>query len=219
MQQPVSRSSRVNRTTRFLTVGCTIVTSLMFVAMSTSSTGAEQEAAQPANSASVELNLDVSAAVVLDKEVNGMPAGTRLISTRSFYEYSLAPVVDGIKKRKELGWQECSWASEDNEAAHGIEIQFGKPQQGGRFQVTWAYDIHNADNGKWWISRNYVIQVKEKAADAWKTVITVKNNQSAVGSYPLPKEAIGYLRIYQLPLGGHMDRPNIMWIGQVELAE
>jgi len=202
----------MQRIARFLTIGCLVIASLALVAMPTSSTCAEQPA-------KVELKLDPGTEVVLKKEVNGMSANTKLISTPSYEDYTLAPVVDGIKKRKDLGWQECSWASAEDESPHGIEIQFGTPQRGGRFQVTWAYDIYNADGGKWWISRDYVIQVKGKAADEWKTVLTVKNNQSVVGCYPLPNESMGFLRICQLPGGGNPERPNIMWVGQVELLD
>lgn len=197
------------RAARFVIGGSFVAASLMLVAMATGSIAP----------APVELQLDTSTTVVLDKEINGLPAKTKLISTPSFQDYSLAPVVDGIKKRKELGWQECSWASEENESPHGIEIRFSEPHRGGRFQVTWAYDIYNEEHGKWWTSRDYVIQIKGKKDDAWKTVIAVKNNQSTVGSYPLPDEPIGYLRIYQLPGGGPADRPNIMWIAQVELLD
>ncbi len=76
-----------------------------------------------------------------------------------------------------------------------------------------------SDRGKRWISRNYAIQVKPGAADAWKTVVAVSNNQSTVGSYPLPEETISYLCIYQVPGGGPADRPNIMWIGQIHLTD
>jgi hypothetical protein len=192
---------------------------LILAATLANSTRAEPEAATTADATSVVLTLDSRTEVVLQKDVNGMPAGTRLISTPSFYEYSLAPVVDGIENRKGLGWKEGSWASEENGTEHGIEIQLSKPRRGGRFQVTWAHDVYNADSGKWWISRNYLIQIKAKADDAWKTVISVQNNQSAVGSYPLPREDIGYLRICQPALGGNLARPNIMWIGQIALTE
>lgn len=211
-------SSLASRKTCQAIGGSAVIKCLIFAAMVTSSVYAGQEE-KTANTASVVLALDSRTEVVLKNDVNGMPAGTKLISTPSFHEYSLAPVVDGIEKRKGLGWKACSWASEENGAVHGIEIQLSKPQRGGRFQVTWAYDAFNADGGKWWISRNYVIQTKEKAADAWKTVITVQNNQSAVGSYPLPEESFGYVRIYQVVLGGHLSRPNIMWIGQIALTE
>jgi len=219
MRTFVVGSSLANRMSRPANGNRAVVMCLLFAATLASSTRAGQETNTAADSTSVALALDSRTEVVLKKDINGMPSGTKLISTPSFYEYSLGPVADGIEKRKGLGWKECSWASEENGAAHGIEIQFSKPQYGGRFQVTWAYDAYNADNGRWWISRNYVIQIKEKAADAWKTVIAVQNNQSTVGSYPLPREAIGYLRIYQVALGGHLSRPNIMWIGQVGLSE
>ena len=82
--------------------------------------------------------------------------------------------------------------------------------------MTWAYDANSDDKVRWWISRNYVIEVKEKAGDEWKTVVEVKNNQSVVGSYPLPETPFGFLRIYQLAGGGHPARPNLMWVGQLE---
>ena len=224
MQQYVRDNPRQMRSARFVTAGCSVVASLVLAAMPTRSAGAEPDAAKPAAPAkpeSVALALDSSTTVVLDKEINGMPAQTKLIATPSFPEYALAPVVDGIKKRKELGWQECSWASAEDETAHGVEIQFSTPQRGGRFQVTWAYDIFNEDNGKWWISRDYVIQIKGKADDSWKTVITVKNNQSIVGCYPLPDESFGYLRDLSTSAGRpcgpprhHVDRPVSSWLNR-----
>lgn len=167
----------------------------------------------------VKLELDATTAVVLDKDRNGMPAKTKLICTASYLEYLLAPVVDGIKKRKEMHWQEAAWASAEDESAHGIEIQLSKPMSNGRFQVTWAYDVHNEDDIRWWISRDYCIQTKKKAGDPWKTAIQVKNNQSAIGSYPLPQETYSFVRIYQVAGGGHPTRPNLMWVGQIELAD
>ena len=180
-------------------------------------TGSVIAAEKPSPEAkAVELKLDGNTAVVLDANRNGMPAKTKLIATAPYLEYSLTPILDGIKQRKDLGWQEAAWASEEDETTHGIEIQFSQPQRGGRFQVTWAYDANSDDKVRWWISRNYVIEVKEKAGDEWKTVVEVKNNQSVVGSYPLPETPFGFLRIYQLAGGGHPARPNLMWVGQLE---
>ena len=195
---------RQNLTVRVLGIG--LLTALLFP-LASSRAAAEEPVPN--------LKLEESTAVTLDKDRNGMAAKTRLIATPSFIMYSLNPVVDGIKERTELGWQECSWASEEDPLPHGIEIRLSKPVQGGRFQVAWAFDV---PTGKWWISRNYCIQIKAKADAPWKTVITVKNNQSVVGSYPLPDEAFSFLRIVQLPSGGPTDRPDIMWVGQVEFT-
>jgi len=176
-------------------------------------------AAEDDKGKATDLKLDKETMVILDKDRNGMAAKTVLISTPTCMHYTLAPVVDGIKSRKELGWQEAAWASEEDEAPHGIEIQFAKPVRGGRFQVTWAYDINNEDGGRWWISRDYEIQTKEKLGAAWKTVVCVKGNQSAIGSYPMPDDPFSFLRIVQMPGGGHPKRPNLMWVGQVELTD
>jgi hypothetical protein len=190
---------------------------LLLIQMLAGPIGAADKAAPKAKT--VELTLDADAAVVLDADRNGLPAKTKLIPTASYDGYSLAPVVDGVKKRTDLGWQDAAWASAEDENPHGIEIQFSRPQHGGRFQVTWAYDANDDSHVRWWISRHYVIQVKDKAGDDWKTVVEVKNNQSVVGSYPLPETPFSFLRIYQLPEGGHAQRPNLMWVGQVELVE
>ena len=198
----------------------TVVTATLAVLLAQALIGTAYAAEkEPPKAKGLQLPLDSDAAVVLDADRNGMPAKTKLIPTPSYEDYSLAPVVDGIRKRQELSWQEAAWASEESESPHGIELQFSKPQRGGRFQVTWACDINSDPNVRWWISRNYVIQVKEKAGDDWKTVVEVKNNQSIVGSYPLPDAPFSFLRIYQLAGGGHAARPNLMWVGQLELAE
>lgn len=183
-------------------------------------TGAAQ-AAEPAEakSAAPALTLDTGATLELDAAHNGFPAKTKMTPTASYAEYSLRPTIDGIKKRQDLGWQEAAWASEDDDSTHGIEIQFGKAMKGGRFQVTWAYDANGDENVHWWPSRNYVIQVKDKASDPWKTVVEVKNNQSIVGCYALPDAAFNFLRIYQPANGGHAARSGIMWVGQLEMLD
>ena len=194
-----------------VSLGSATVLGLLLGGLSTSNVSAEDKL--PA------LSLDSTTEVVLAAAINGLPAKTKLIATPSYEEYSLGPVVDGVKKRIDLNWQDAAWASAEENTPHGIEIRLSKPQRGGRFQVTWAYDIYNEDNGRWWISRNYLIQIKDNAGDAWKTVADVKNNQSVIGSYLLPDESYSFLRIYQAGDGGHPDRPNLMWVGQVELTD
>ncbi len=167
----------------------------------------------------IDLTLDPGTEIELETAVNGMPAQTKLVSSPSYFEYSLNPVVDGIRDRKGLNWQVCSWASAEEAEAHGIEIHLSKPRSGGRFQVTWAFDVHNADNGNWWVSRQYVVQVRKTADGEWETVANVAGNQSIVGSHQLPNKEFQFVRIVQPVGGGHPNRPNIMWVGQVELVD
>ena len=146
--------------------------------------------------------------MVLKKDTNGMAAGARLVSTPSFKKYRLPPVADGIKDRLDLPWQQAAWASAEDSAPHGIEIRLAKPVRGGRFQITWAFDINDEENGRWWISRDYCIQVSQADA-AWRTVARAKDNQSAVGSYPLPEdEPFRYLRVVQFSHGGPRRGPT-----------
>ena len=172
-----------------------------------------------ANAKAVELKLDSGTAATLDAARNGFPAKTKLIATEPYPDYQLTPVVDGIKQRKDLSPQEAAWASAEDDTAHGIEIQLSQPQRGGRFQVTWAYDTNGPESVRWWFSRDYVIQVKDKTGDEWKTAVEVKNNQSIVGCYPLPETSFSFVRIFQSAGGGHPQRPNLMWVGQLELLK
>ena len=168
---------------------------------------------------SADLTLDSNTEIVLEIDANGLPAKSKMIATPSFFEYALNPVVDGIKNRKELNWQMSCWASAEEEEVHGIEMHLSQPRTGGRFQITWAFDIHNANNGRWWISQNYTIQTKNAATGTWKTAADVKGNQSIVSSHQLPNEPFRFVRIVQPIGGGHPDRPNIMWVSQVELLD
>jgi hypothetical protein len=182
--------------------------------------GADTAPAKPKPSADtpVDLRLDPNTGVVLETDRNGLPAGTTLLSTNSCLEYSLLPLIDGIRDRKGLGWQGAAWASLEDKVPHGIEIRLARPMKGGRLQITWACDKYNAQGGHCYASRDYSIQVKSKASDAWKTVADVKGNQAPVSSHPLPAEPFGFVRLVQLPGGGDPTRPNILWIGQLELT-
>lgn len=197
---------------RLLTISVLMTLAVLLVQMPT-------QTARAAESKAPALSLDSGGAVVLNTGRNGMPAKTKLIPTASYDGYSLSPVVDGNKQRQEMEWVDAAWASEEDGSPHGIEIQLSQPRRGGRFQVTWAYDTNGDPNVQWWPSRNYVIQVKTTADAEWKTVIEVKNNQSVVGSYALPQTSFSFVRIYQTAGGGHEGRPNLMWVGQLELVD
>ncbi|MCY2928356.1 MAG: hypothetical protein NTV86_02465 [Planctomycetota bacterium] len=175
--------------------------------------------ATPKTPAPVALRLDSNTGVVLEADRNGLPAGTTMFATAACMDYCLLALVDGVRDRKSLGWQGSAWASLEDQDPHGLEIRLGKPVKGGRLQITWAFDRFNPDHGHWFASRNFCIQVKDKASDAWKTVADVKGNASTVSSHPLPKEPFNFLRLYQLPGGGDATRPNILWIGQLELTD
>jgi hypothetical protein len=162
---------------------------------------------------SPDLRLDPNTSMTLEADRNGMPAGTELIATPSCLDYSLFPLVDGIRDRKELGWLGGSWASIEDASPHAVEIRLSKPLKGGCLQITWASE--GTTHG--YASRDYCVQVKAEADDPWKTVADVKGNLDAIGRHPLPNEPFAFLRVYQLAGGGCSSRPNIMWIGQIEL--
>ena len=165
-------------------------------------------------SAANDLRLDLNSGISLEADRNGMPAGTELFATHSCLDYSLATLVDGIRDRSGLGWLGCSWASTEDSYPHGIEIRLSKPLKGGAFRVTWALE-----NGtQWFVSRRYFVQVRKKARGEWKTVAEVRDNQAKVSDHALPDEPFSFLRICQESGGGSLARPNIMWVGQIELT-
>lgn len=171
---------------------------------------------KPAKGALKEMVLDESKAFTLKAEKNGFPANTKLIPSGNFDDnYVVEVLVDGKKNRKEMPWQEAAWASAETEEPQGIQINLGKPMQGGRFQVAFAYDA-----GSWYTSRNFRVQVKAKETDAWKDVAVVDNNKSVIGSFVLPEdESFSFIRLYQPVGGGYVDRPNLLWLGQIEITE
>jgi hypothetical protein len=207
MKTPIAHASRFSRTARLCKLNRTIITGIALATASAIFLHAE-------DAPKIEVELDPVSAIVLKKGINGFPENTKVISTTCNGIYTLAPVVDGIKKRKELDWLEGSWASIEDDDTHAIEVQLGKPLSGGRFQITWAYDH---DDYKF--SRSYVIQVKDKADGVWKNVIWVKDNQSIVSSYALPKEPFSFIRIAQPKGGGPDERANILWVGQIEITD
>ncbi len=207
MKNHLSFRSHFGKTARLFKIRRSIVAGVAFSAAAAIFLHAE-------DAPKIEVTLDPASAIVLKKGINGFPENTKVISTTCNGIYTLAPVVDGIKKRKELDWLEASWASIEDDDTHAIEVQLGKPLSGGRFQITWAYDH---DDYKF--SRSYVIQVKDKADGVWKNVIWVKDNQSIVSSYALPKEPFNFIRIAQPKGGGPDDRANILWVGQIEITD
>ena len=188
-------------------------------ANSAQAAAAPTEPATPKEPAPPALRLDPNTAVVLEADRNGLPAGTTMFATTGCMDYSLLALVDGVKERKTLGWQGGAWASLEDQNPHGLEIRLAKPLQGGTLRITWAFDRFNPDHGHWYPSRQYCIQVKSKASDAWNTVADVKGNTSTLSRHPLPKEPFSFLRLVQLPGGGEATRPNILWIGQLELTD
>jgi hypothetical protein len=151
-----------------------------------------------------------SLAMSLSEERNGFPAGTRIEPSSCFLGYSVAAIVDGIKDRQTLSWSKAAWASaEDAGQSQQLEFSFPGSITGGNLLITFAFD-----NGQWRTSRQLRCEVKASSTSEWVSVPVTIDAHSA--RCTLPPTAISQLRLVQEAGQGSSDRPDLMWIAQVE---
>ncbi len=151
-----------------------------------------------------------SLGITLDADKNGLPAGTRIEPSSCFLGYTVASVVDGIKDRRSLHWSKSAWASaEEPGATQQLNFSFPKPVIGGTLRVTFAFD-----NNTWRVSRHLRIQTKADDQSPWTELHFVTDDHAT--NCVLPETPVCQLRVIQEPGGGSADRPELMWIAQVE---
>jgi hypothetical protein len=137
---------------------------------------------------------------------NGFPAGTIVRPSGSYPGYTVAPVVDGIRDRGTLPWWKRDWASEEEPVEHSLTLLPGKPISGGRLRITYTLP-----------SQKFTVEVRERDAAAWTTLQHADANRQKTMQVSLPDQAISAIRITQPAGGGNEQRPNLMWVEQVEL--
>ena len=153
--------------------------------------------------------------VTMDAARNGFPAGTVVRPTSCFMGYSVAAVVDGIRDRGGLAWSKQSWASaEDPSASQALTLELPTPVTGGTLHVTFA-----TDGGRPHPSRAFDVAVRADASGAWDTVAAPRGQADVAYSCPLPAGPVRQIRITQARGGGSADRPDLMWVAQVERTE
>jgi hypothetical protein len=154
-----------------------------------------------------------SLSITLDSPRNGFPAGTRIEPSSCFLGYSVAAIVDGIRDRQSLHWSKAAWASaEEPGVSQQLDFSFPTSITGGAIHVTFAFD-----NNKWEVSRKIQIQVRSDDHSEWVN-LPISTDAHACDA-ALPATAIHRLRIVQDPAGGSVDRPDLMWIAQVERTQ
>jgi hypothetical protein len=154
-----------------------------------------------------------SLGIELSKEQNGFPAGTRIQPSSCFLGYSVAAIVDGIKDRRSLIWTRAAWASaEEPGSSQQLEFTFPNSISGGALLITFAFD-----NGQWRTSRQLRCEVKPADTSVWISVPVTIDQKTATCS--LPATPFHQLRIVQDAGQGSSDRPDLMWIAQVERSK
>jgi len=146
------------------------------------------------------------------KAGNGFPAGTVITPSSTFGGYAVTPIVDGIANRADIPWNKAAWASGEYHEDHWLTFDLPKSIKASKLQVTFALD-----NGNWYASRKYQVQVRAEKTQPWHTVAERTGNTSSVVEHQLPGQSIQSIRIFQPEGGGHAERPHLMWIGQVQI--
>ncbi len=145
----------------------------------------------------------------LDQPTNGFPSQTVVLPSGCYSGYKVNAVVDGIRDRTKLHWADAAWASSEDGDEAWLEFQFPQPLTNGDLVIHWA-----VDSGRIHASKEFEVQVLQ--GSSWKTIDQIKENTEAVTVHALPGTGFDALRIRQAPGGGSIQRPNLMWIAQVE---
>jgi hypothetical protein len=154
-----------------------------------------------------------SLAITLPEARNGFPIGTRIEPSSCFLGYSASALVDGVKDRSGLPWSKAAWASaEEAGQAQQLEFIFPGSIKGGTLTATFAFD-----DGKWRTSKQMECEIKASDESDWTRVPMTIDSHTA--RCTLPGTPIHRLRIVQAPGGGSSERPDLMWVAQVERAQ
>jgi len=148
-----------------------------------------------------------------DPRRKGNIAREAVVSVGSqFNGYSAVPLTDGVVHVPDgAHWTEESWASADEPKQHSIELAFEQPRTIARAVVHWSLD-----GGAPRTSREIHLQVPE--GDGWRTVLTVTPaglEEETVLQLAEPMQT-SRLRLLQPSGKGPRERPNIMWVREIE---
>ena len=136
-------------------------------------------------------------------------------SVDSCYEgYSPATINDGVSRTENIHWTEEAWASADNDQPHWIELAFEKPTAMKRVLIFWSMDQNIPRT-----SRKIELQSWDGAA--WQKICD-KLSDKAEPSTLIELPAVvttQKLRLLQPAAGGSEERPNLMWVREIEIYE
>jgi hypothetical protein len=160
---------------------------------------------------------------MLEKERLAIGSKPSRIATDSTYQgYTHAPIHDGRAMSLEdarrqgrlLGNGDNSWASNESDREHWITLSWDKPRQFDRVVVWWALQ-------EMWPSRCKV-QYWNDADGAYVDVSSTPQWQTArslMGEHRFTPVRTTKLRILQDAHGGGPDRPDLMFVQEVQAYE
>ena len=165
-------------------------------------------------------------AFVLAKENVALLA--EVYSDSNYAGYNPSVVCDGERNEAlEVGrWGEVAWASLETPDEHWLEFELPGKIKIKSILIWWA-----RDSGTFWYSEDIVIEANCKIVydstkkDKNPLVKEVVRNKGDAAGYQVTEiyfnepVVADTIRIVQLPGGGNPDRPNIMWVAEVEIYE
>ncbi len=129
----------------------------------------------------------------------------------SYGGYTPAALTDAVLDPAGLDWSKAAWASAESAAEHWVELRWPNPVTITRAVLWWALD-----GGKLWPSRSYTVEARVDGA--WRPLAQVTDapeTDPAVHVFaPVSTTA---LRIRQAAGGGPAQRPNLIWLREVEV--
>ncbi len=148
-------------------------------------------------------------------------------SDSNFPSYNPSVVADGERNEaSEVGrWGEVAWASAETPDDHWLELLLPNKTKVKSIYIWWA-----RDTGVFHYSEDIIIEANGKIVydSTKKTNALVKDVKRLTGdadgfqvtqiffNEPVTADTV---RIIQLAGGGHPDRPNLMWVAEVEINE
>ncbi len=122
----------------------------------------------------------------------------------------VAPLIDGFSG--EGSSNDVTWASAEDDQPHWIEIKLPQPRPVKEVTVYWANT-----GSTFHTSQNIEIQVPE--GGGWKTVYTSPKKgftPARCTTFFFDEVTTDRFRVYQPAGGGTVQRPDLMWVAEVE---
>jgi hypothetical protein len=103
------------------------------------------------------------------------------------------------------------WASAETPAPHWVELQWPRPVTFSQVFVDWAECWR-----RYWTSTAYHLQVWQDGT--WREVASATGNpETACNHHTFPPVTTDRLRLWQPIGGGPAERPNILWLAELEV--
>ena len=142
-----------------------------------------------------------------------VPPGTIVGVDTNFEGYTPETLTDGKANPQTTDWTRVAWASDEGAGAHWIELRFPQPAPVRQVRVWWALD-----SGRLHVSKQIEAQVKEDQGWVRAEGQEVKpGDKPGVTVISLPGRPLSALRLYQPPRSGSADRPELMWVTEIEV--